>query len=55
MSELTGVDWRWELGGKHWKLMVNGRQVLVWPKGKISWSHPHDLGNARARIRQSLR
>jgi hypothetical protein len=30
---LSGADWHWINGSKHWKLIVNGRMVGVWPKG----------------------
>jgi len=53
--ELAGVDWRWKLGRKHWHLMVNGRLVTIWPKGKNgALTSGHQVLNTRAHLRRVL-
>jgi hypothetical protein len=42
LDELSGCDWRLDKGGKHWKLIVNGKLAGIIPK------HTKDDGNWRA-------
>lgn len=55
-SELAGVDWHWECGTKHWKLMVNGQLAGIWPKGKkgLNTYDLRPVTNTRAQIRRIL-
>ena len=56
-SELDGLDWRWEIGTKHWKLVIDGELVAVWPRGtggkQMSNGRPNH--NIRAQIRRYRR
>lgn len=55
---LSGADWRWINGSKHWKLIVNGRMVGIWPKGlkgRTLGGDKHRLRNAQSQIRNAMR
>jgi hypothetical protein len=56
-NELDGLDWHWELGSKHWKLMVDGRLVAILPRGSAAkqTSDGRPLINVRAQIRRFRR
>jgi hypothetical protein len=55
---LSGADWHWINGSKHWKLIVNGRMVGIWPKGLKGRTLDGDqrgIRNARSQIRNAMR
>lgn len=55
---LADADWRWINGSKHWKLIVNGRMVIIWPKGlkgRLATGDRRAVRNAQAQIRNALR
>ena len=57
-ASLAGSDWHWINGSKHWKLVVNGKMVVIWPKGlkgRDIGSDKRSVRNAQAHIRNALR
>lgn len=56
-ASLAGADWHWINGSKHWKLIVNGKMVGIWPKGlkaKMGGDR-RAVRNAQSQIRNALR
>jgi len=55
--ELDGLDWHWELGTKHWKLMVGSRLIAIFPRGSTSkqTADGRPMINVRAQIRRFRR
>jgi hypothetical protein len=50
-DELAGLDWRLQLGSKHWKIMIGQNLVGIWPRGT-----PNDVDYRPAlRIRSNIR
>lgn len=56
-AELDGLDWKWVIGSKHWKLMVDGQLVAIWPRGSggKQMSNARPTANIRAQIRRFRR
>lgn len=57
-ATLAGTDWHWINGSKHWKLIVNGKMVAVWPKGMKGREANVDkrsVRNAQSQIRNAIR
>ena len=56
-AELSGLDWRWEIGAKHWKLMASNQLIAIWPRGsggrQMTNGRPNQ--NMRAQIRRFRR
>ena len=56
-TELQGMDWHWVMGSKHWKLMIGGHLVGIWPRGaggrQTTDRRPNS--NIRAQIRRFRR
>lgn len=55
--ELRGLNWRWVIGAKHWKLLVDGHLIAIWPRGaggkQMTNGRPN--ANIRAQIRRYRR
>jgi hypothetical protein len=51
------MDWTWIKGSKHWKLMVNGHLVAIWPQGSTArqTTDRRPNSNIRAQIRRFRR
>jgi len=51
------LDWHWELGTKHWKLMVGSRLIAIFPRGSTSkqTADGRPMINVRAQIRRFRR
>jgi len=54
-DELAGIDYRWEMGGKHYKLFIGDRMVAIVPKGGFNTSGIRKIINTRAQIRRKLK
>lgn len=52
-AELEGTDWRVENGGKHLKLIVNGRLCGILSRGYTSEMKGKAMLNTRAQIRRA--
>jgi len=50
--EETGLPWGVELGGRHWKLRVNGRLAGILPRSGVNESDPRALKNTIAQVRR---
>jgi hypothetical protein len=51
------MDWNWVMGSKHWKLLISGHLVAIWPRGaggrQTTDRRPNS--NIRAQIRRFRR
>ena len=56
-TELEGTNWQWVIGSKHWKLMVDGHLVAIWPRGSTArqMTDGRPNINIRAQIRRFRR
>ena len=57
-ATLAGTNWHWINGSKHWKLIVNGKMVGIWPKGVKGRTWGGDtraIRNAQSQIRNAIR
>lgn len=54
--EETRLPWNIELGGKHWKIRLDGRLVGILPKGKkMQDASDRPIKNTVAQIRRTAR
>ena len=33
---LTGANWSWQLGRRHWQIRIDNHLVAIWPRSPIS-------------------
>jgi len=55
LKELEGLPWRWERGSRHWRLLIDGRQVLVCSSDFNSRRDIRSTQNAVGHIRRYRR
>lgn len=53
--EKTGLDWRVETGGIHYKVKLCGKLVAIFPKGKASTYNKRALLNTIAQVRRTAK
>lgn len=51
----TGLDWRVETGGIHYKVKLCGKLVAIFPKGKASTYNKRALLNTIAQVRRTAK
>lgn len=53
--EKTGLDWRVETGGIHFKIKLCDKLVAIYPKGKASTYNKRALLNTIAQVRRTAK
>lgn len=53
--ECTGLDWRVETGGAHFKIKLCDKLVAIYPKGKPNGNNKRALLNTISQVRRAAK